>query len=103
MSEVGNLIGAEGTAAARVIGPTEHSRLEECAIDDQLLAALEQVEKANLTLQSCELVLLLHRHPRHPSTLGGQRVTRAGEGLLLHEELLLRRFPLLPRHDRGCL
>src|SRR5262249_24144668 len=77
--------------------------IEEGAIDDQLSAALEQVEQANLTLGPVELVFLLHRHPRHPSTLGGQRITGAGEGLLLHQELLLRSLPLLLRHDRGCL
>src|SRR5262249_17802566 len=76
---------------------------EEGAIHDQLPAALEQVEQANLTLGPVELVLLLHRHPRHPSTLGGQRITGAGQGLLLHEELLPRSLPLLLRHDRGCL
>src|ERR687895_1179396 len=41
--------------------------------------------------------------PRHPPTLGGQRVTRAGQLLLLHEQSLTRSLPLLARHDRGCL
>src|SRR4030095_2329074 len=103
MGQVGDLIGAEGAAAAGVLGPTEHPGLEEGAIDDQLPAALEQVEQTNLTLGPVELVLLLHRHPRHPSTLSGQRITGAGQGLLLHEELLARSLPLLLRHDRGCL
>src|SRR6267142_2837718 len=67
-----------------------------------LMVALEQIEQAYLALGSVELVLLLHRHPRHPSTLGGQRVTGAGQGLLLHEELLARNLPLLRRHDRRC-
>src|SRR3989454_6553565 len=100
MGQVGDLIGAQGAAAAGVLGPAEHSGLEEGAVDDQLKAALEQVEQANLTLGPVELVLLLHRHPRHPSTLGGQRITGAGQGLLLHEELLARSLPLLLRHDR---
>src|SRR5215510_14266415 len=103
MGQVGDLIGAEGAAAARVIGPAEHPGLEEGAIDDQLPAALEQAEQANLTIGSFELVLLLHGHPRHPSTLGGQGITGAGQGLLLHEEVLPRSLPLLLRHDRGCL
>src|SRR6266550_4554225 len=105
MSKVGDLVGAEGATAACVLGPAEHPGLEESAIDDQLLAALEQVEQANLTLGSVELVLLLHRHPRHPSTLGGQRITGAGQALLLHEEILARGLPLLLRHDfriSGC-
>src|SRR5271166_5689805 len=47
-----------------------------------------------------ELILLLHRHPRHPPSLGGQRVTGAGQGLLLDEKLLARSLPLLRRHNR---
>src|SRR5215472_5511281 len=103
MGQVGNLIGTQGAAAAGVLGPAEHPGLEEGAIEDQLLAALEQVKQANLTLGPLELVLLLYRHPRHPSTLGSQRITRAGESLLLHQEPLPRSLPLLLRYDRGCL
>src|SRR5438128_5598772 len=102
MGQARDLIGAQGTTAAGVLRPAEHPGLEEGAIDNQLPAALEQVEQANLTLGPVELVLLLHRHPRHPSTLGGQRITGAGQGLLLHEELLPRSLPLLLRHDRRC-
>src|SRR5262249_31279908 len=50
MGQVGDLIGAQGAAAAGVLGPAEHPGLEEGAIDDQLPAALEQVEQANLAL-----------------------------------------------------
>src|SRR5205823_864401 len=91
-------IRAQGAAAAGVLGPAEHPGLEEGAIDDQLTAALEQIEQANLALGSLELVLLLYSQPRHPPTLGGQRVTGAGESLLLHEKLLPRGLPLLLRH-----
>src|SRR5882672_354479 len=100
MGDMGDLIGQEGAAAAGVFGPAEHAWLEEGAIDDQLTAALKQVEQANNTLGPIELVLLLDRHPRHPSTLGGQRITGTGQSFLLHEELLPRSLPLLRRHDR---
>src|SRR5260370_476385 len=103
MGQVGNLIGAEGATAASVLGPAEHAGLEEGAIDDQLPAAFEQVEQANLALGPVELVLLLHRRPWHPPTLGRKRITGASEGLLLHEHLLPRSLPLLLRYDRGCL
>src|SRR5580693_8716355 len=103
MGQVRDLIGAQGAAAAGVLGPAEHPRLEEGAIDDQLGAALEQIEQAYLALGSVELVLLVHSQPRHPSAFGGQRVTGAGQGLLLHQELLARSLPLLLRHDRGCV
>src|SRR6476659_2851598 len=99
MSKVGDLIGAQGAAAAGVLGPAEHPGLEERAIDDQLTAALEQIEQAYLALGSVELVLLVHSQPRHPPTFGGQRVTGAGQGLLLHQELLARSLPLLSLHD----
>src|SRR6476619_3624558 len=101
MGQVGDLIGAQGAAAAGVLGPAEHPGLEEGAIDDQLTAALEQIEQANLALGSIELVLLVYSQPRHPPALGGQRVTGAGQGLLLDEELLARSLPLLLRHDRA--
>src|SRR5260370_3100193 len=103
MGQVGDLIGAQGAAAAGVLGPAEHPGLEEGAIDDHLTAALEQVEEAYLGLGYGELVLLVHSQPRHPPAFGGQRVTGAGQGLLLHEELLARSFPLLLRNDRGCV
>src|ERR1700692_865367 len=103
MGQVGDLIGAQGAAAASVLGPAEHPGLKEGAIDDQLTAALEQVEQAYLTLGSVELVLLVHSQPRHAPAFGGERVTGAGQGLLFHEELLAHSLPLLRRHDRGCV
>ena len=48
-----------------------------------------------------ECVRLLHGQPRHPPALSGQRVTGAGQRLLLHEHLLARGFPLLCRNDVG--
>src|SRR6266567_3920300 len=103
MGQVGDLICAQGATAAGVLGPAEYPGLEEGAIDDQLTAALEQIEQANFTLGSVELIFLVHSLPRHPPAFGGQRITRAGQGLLLHEELLPRSLPLLLRHDRRCL
>ena len=41
MGQVADLIGAQGAAAAGVLGPAEHPGLEEGAIDDQLPAVLE--------------------------------------------------------------
>src|SRR5579864_7781547 len=100
MGQVGDLVGAEGAAAAGMVGPAEYPRLEEGAIEDQLTAALEQIEEAYFALGSFELVLLVDGQPRHAPALGGQRVTGAGEGLLFYEKLLVRSLPLLLRHDR---
>src|SRR6185503_12696592 len=98
-----DLIGAQRAAAAGVLRPAEYSGLEEGSVHDQLPPALEQVEQDDFALGSLELVLLLHRRPWHPSTLGGQRVTRARQRLLFYQELLPRSFPFLLRHDWGCL
>jgi hypothetical protein len=103
MGEVGDLIGAQGAAAAGMLRPAEHAGLEERTVNDQLRAALEQIEEAYLALRPVELVLLPQGQPRHPPTLGGQRVTGAGQGLLLHEELLARSLPFLRRHDWWCV
>src|ERR1039457_5336318 len=101
MGHVGDLIGAQGAAAAGVLGPAKHPGLEEGAVNDQLTAALKQTEQAHLALGSFELVALVHGHPRHPPAFGGQRVTGTCQGLLFHEELLTRSLPLLLRHDSG--
>src|SRR5262245_10389950 len=47
-------------------------------------------------------LLLLQGQPRHPPTLGGQRVTGPGQLLLLHEQLLARSLPLPQRHYFRC-
>src|SRR5260370_16477708 len=92
MSQVGTLIGTHRAASAGVLGPAEHPGLEECAIDDQLPASLEQVEQANLTLGPAELVILLHQHPWHTPAFDGQRITGADETFILKQE----QFPHTP-------
>ena len=44
-------------ATAGVLRPAKHSRLKEGPIEDQLRAALEQIEQANLAVRPLELVL----------------------------------------------
>ena len=82
-----------------MLRPAVHAGLEEGAVDDQLTAAVEQVDQARFAVGPLECIRLLHGHPRHPPTLGGQRVTRAHHGLLLHEHLLARSRPLFCRND----
>ena len=100
VGEVGDLVGPQGTANAGMLRPAVHAGLEEGAVDDQLAAALEQVEQARFALGPVEHICLFHGDPRHPPSLGGQRVTGAGQGLFLDEKLLARSLPLLRRHNR---
>src|SRR5215472_3633528 len=75
MGQVTDLIGAQGAAAASMVGPAEHAGLKEGAIEDQLSAALEQIEQAYLALGPIEFVLLLDGHPRHsPARASRERV-----------------------------
>ena len=90
VGEVGDLVGPEGTADAGMLRPAVHAALEEGAVDDQLAAALEQVEQARFALGPVEHICLFHGNPWHPPSLGGQRVTGAGQGFLLDEKLLAR-------------
>src|SRR5436309_14823168 len=93
MGDVGDLVGHHGAADAGMLGPPLHTGFEESAVEDQLTPALEQVEQARFALGSVELVLFLNGQPRHPPTLGRQRVTGARRGLFLDEQLLTRSFP----------
>ena len=95
MRHVRDLVGHHRAAEARMVGPAVHTGFEEGAVDDQLTAALEQVEQAHRAVGPVELVLLLHGEPRHPPAFGGQRVAGAGQLLLLDEQLLARGVPLL--------
>jgi hypothetical protein len=100
MGEMGDLIGAQGAPAAGVVRPAEHVRLEEGAVDDQLPAALEQVEKTGAAVRPLEPVRLLHGHPWHAPALGGKSVTSAHMSLFLDEHALARGLPGLGRNDR---
>jgi hypothetical protein len=55
--------------------------------DDQLVAALEEVEQAHLAVGALEAIVLVHRHHGQAPAGGGQLVTRAGERLLAGKKL----------------
>src|SRR6476620_4234369 len=100
MRQMADLIGAKRAAPAGGVAPAKHPGLEKGAIDDQLPAALEQVEQGNLAPGPVEFVGLLHWYPGHPSPLGGQGITGARECLLLQKQPLPRFLPVLLRHHR---
>src|SRR5215208_4993913 len=99
-AHMGDLVGHHGAAPAGMIGPAQDAGLEESALDDQLTAAVEQVDQARLPLRALELIGLLHLHPWHPPAFGRQGVASAGQGLFLHEQLPARSLPLLRRYNR---
>jgi hypothetical protein len=51
-----DLVGSEGAAFAGMIGPAGHPRLEDGAVQDQLAAVLEQVERPSLASGPFEFV-----------------------------------------------
>src|SRR5919198_6244303 len=103
MGRVGDLVGHHRAARAATLWPVDHAGLEEEAVDDELAAPLEQLDQAHRPVRSVEAVLLLHRKPRHPPALGGQRITGVGEPLLLYQQLLAGGLPFLRRNDPGCV
>jgi hypothetical protein len=103
VGEMADLVGHERAAAAAALGPAVDARLEEEPVDDELAAALEEVEETRRAVRALERVVLLHGHPRHPATLGGEGIAGAGQPFLLHEQRLTRGGPLLRRHGRWGL
>src|SRR4051812_21646252 len=86
-----------------MLGPAKNTRLKEGAIQNQLAAALEKIEQGYFAFGSVELVLSVYRQPGHAPAFRSQRVAAAGEGLLLHQELLVCSLPLLLRHYPGYI
>src|SRR6266536_5373237 len=89
-----------------VVGPERADRaagfvlgIEHEVIDDQLAAAVEELGQCLLAFGSVEDILLLDRLPGQRLPLSGQLVTRASELLLLREQLLARRKPVVVADD----
>jgi hypothetical protein len=99
MRQVRDLVGDEGAAAARVIGPAMHARLEEGAVDDQLPPSFEQVEQAGGAVGPLEPIVLVDPHPRHAPPLGHHRVVRFHLGLFLGDHRLPEVGPFVPGDD----
>jgi len=84
-----------------MVGPAEHARLVEGAIEDQLAPSVETVEQAGLARRPVEGIVRLHVHPRHPPALRSQGVAGAAMGLLLHQQLLVGLLPRLGETTGG--
>jgi hypothetical protein len=68
---------------------------EESAIDNQLPAAMEQIEQTCFAVGPSEGISFFHSHPRHAAAFGGQRVAGMGQVLFLHQHLFAGGVPLL--------
>src|SRR3977135_1854905 len=77
MGDVGDLVGHHGAAAAGMLGPPQHPRLEKGAVDDQLTAAVEQAEQARPALRARAPVLFFHRPPPPTPAHGSRRRSAA--------------------------
>ena len=64
MGQIRNLVCSERTAETGVIGPATNAGIEEGAVDDELTATREEVEKTQSPVRPVECVVLL----RPPST-----------------------------------
>ena len=84
----------EQTGQPAVVGRPEHE-----VVDEQLGAAVEEIGEGLRAVLGPEPVLLLDPDPRQPAPLPGQLVAAAGELLLLLEQLVALRLPLLLRGD----
>jgi hypothetical protein len=79
-----------------------HTRIEECAVDDQLTPAVEQIQQVHRPFRPLEGVWLVHRYPGHPPTFRSKRVACAGHLLFFDEQSLPLVLPLLRRHNPRC-
>src|SRR3954451_11533804 len=97
--EVGDLVGEGRAPGAAALGEARDAGLVEEAVDDELAAPVEQVEQACRAVRALEAVVLVDRHARHAAALGGERVARPGQLLLLGEQVGAGGLPLLRGHD----
>src|SRR5262245_65005103 len=90
-----DVVGRPGaTRAALLPSRTEHE-----VVDDELAASLEEVAEGFLAVRSLEQVGLVDPDPGQLAPLGAQAIAQMGQFLLLAQELLAGRKPLVARHD----
>ncbi len=90
VGEVADVVDDHAAARAGVIV----ARLQHVVIDDELAAAVEQVEQARLAVRALEHILLLDPDRRQPPALGCQSVSGPGGLLLLDEQGRVGDLPL---------
>jgi hypothetical protein len=99
VGEVADVVGDHRAAVAARRRPAVYARREHEVVDDQLAAAVEQVEQARPATGPLEHIVLLDAHHWQAPALGGQRVTSASGLLLLRQQTLPSGLPLGLGHD----
>jgi hypothetical protein len=69
----GQIVGEHGATRAALLGirGDVHSRVQEEAVDDQLPAAVEEIEEVALAVGALEAVVLIDRDHGQPAALSG--------------------------------
>jgi hypothetical protein len=102
VQQVAQLVGVHRAAGAAALRVDAHVRIHEEPVQDELAAAVEEVEERRVPAAGRgEAIVLLHADHRHAAALGREGVTRAGMRLLLLEKRLARGAPLLRGDDLG--
>ena len=102
VQQVAQLVGVHRAAGAAALRVDVHVRIHEEPVQDELAAAVEEVEQRRVPAAGRgEAIILLHADHRHAAALGRNGVTRAGVRLLLLEQRLARGAPLLRGDDVG--
>ena len=94
VSDVAEVVHEHRAAGATRVRPAVGARAEHEVVDDQLPAALEQVQQADVPVRPLEHVVLVDPHHRQPAALGGECVVRPHRCLLLGQQLLVGGLPL---------
>jgi hypothetical protein len=96
VQQVAQLVGAHRAAGATALRVDVHVRIHEEPVQDELAAAVEEVEQRRVPAAGRgEAIVLLHADHRHAAALGRKGVTRAGMRLLLLKKRLARGTPPL--------
>jgi hypothetical protein len=95
VSEVPQVVDEHGAPGAPGVGPVLDARLEEGPVDDQLRPAVEQVGQRPFAVGAEEPIGLRDLDPRQPAPLGRELIASAGRRLLLREQRVACRLPLL--------
>jgi hypothetical protein len=82
--------GHRAPVASLILVGTEHE-----VVDEQLSAALEQIEQGRLAVRALEDVGLVDENPRQPAAVGGERIACARGFLFPGEQLVASRLPLV--------